>query len=182
MKKVLILLLSSTMFFASGCKGLSHDFKSYTFRNLSLKYPKSMELAGEEVFPDKDFVSFFLTDKADRKSKIEFGISEFAKDFLKTVPDEELMGELAAEVDEMQKNTLVVEDIEVLEQTEILWSEKPSSPEAYSFYRIREGNEIIYMSFSAKVVGNYCVCSICRSGDPSTMELFNNVLDSLNNS
>lgn len=182
MKKVLILLLASTMFLTSGCKGLSRDLKSYTFRNLSLKYPKSLELTGEEVFPDEDFVSFFLTDKDDSKSRIEFGISEFGKDFLKTVPDEELMGELAAEVDEMQNNTLSVKDIEVLEQTEILWSEKPAPPEAYSFYKIREGKEIIYLSFSAKVVGNYCVYSVCRSGNPSTMELFNNILDTLNNS
>lgn len=174
-------LLIAGLMLLVGCHNLSREGETYTFRNLEINYPGNLEITHEEEFPDKAFVSFFLADKADGQSRIEFGISEFAEDFLSTVPDEELKGELAAEVDEMRQMIALAEDMSVVEQSEILWSAPPSLPEAYAFSRIMDGEETIYMSFSAKIAGNYCICSVSRSADPSKMELFNNILETINN-
>ena len=181
MRKSFLLIASVATIVAAGCRSLSHEFESYTYRNLELEYPKSMEIVGENESPNESFVSFILNDKADKKSRIEFGISEFPDNFLATVPKEELLGELAAEVDEMIRKVSSAKDVSVLEQSEIQWSEHPSPPEAFSFARVSEEGETIYLAFSAKVVGRYCVCSVCRSGNPSILDLFNNILNTINN-
>ena len=172
-------LLLNVLTLLAGCQGHSREAESYTFRNLEIKYPRTLEISDEEAVPEKAFVSFLLTDKGDRQSRMEIGISEFAEDFLNTVPQEELLGELAAEVDEMRQKAVSLPDVSVLEESDIQWSKPPAFPEAFSFSRIREEGKTIYLVFSAKVVGNYCIYSVSRSRDPSAMEIFNNILESI---
>ena len=177
--KVFLLLLNVLTLLA-GCQGGARDAGTYSFRNLEIKYPSgSMEVSNIQEVPDKGLVSLLIQEKKNKLSRIEIGISEFSEDFLDTVPQEELLGELAAEVDEMERNVSSIPGVSVLEKSEIQWSSPPSRPEAFSFSKIQEDDKIIYLVFSAKIVGNYCVYSVSRSSNPSTMEVFNDILDTI---
>ena len=179
MKASPLLLFFGFLALLSGCQRQSRGDGSFSFRDLEVNYPGSLELSDVQEVPEKAYVSFFLTDKDDKRSRMEIGISEFAGSFLDTVPQEELMGELAAEVDDMSQKVLSLPDVQVLESSDIQWSEPPSFPEAFSFSKIQEDGETTYLAFSAKVIGNYCICSVCRSPDPSVLEVFNSILESI---
>ena len=173
------LLLLNVLALLAGCHGSSSEIESFTFRNLEIKYPGSLEISDEQEVAEKDYVSFLLTDRNDKQSRMEVGVSELAENFFDTVPQEELMGELAAEVDEMRQKASSPRNVTVLEESDIQWSEPPSYPEAFSFSKIQEQDSILYLAFSAKVVGNYCIYSFSRSPEPSALEVFNGILESI---
>ena len=164
--------------FLAGCRDGGRDPGSFTFGDLSISYPSGMEISREEEVPEKKFVSFFLSDKEDRDTRMEFGISEFPENFLATVPQEELKGELAAMVERMREDYCTLPGISVLEKSEIQWSEPPSRPEAFSFAKVQEGEKVYYLAFSALVVGHYSLSTIGRSSDPSRLDDLNNILES----
>ena len=166
--------------FSFGCDVKSPTVKLYSFRNLEIKYPGDMKVSREQEFPEKSFISLFLSGKEDRKSGIELGISEFPNDFLATVPKEELAGEMGAMVEELEMKVFFIPGVTVVEKSDFQWTESPSGCEAFAFSKIEEENgEVSFVAFSVKVVGNYSVSSVSRSPDPSTLERYLNILESI---
>lgn len=172
MKSSLAIAISLALL--AGCQGKPG---SYAFGDLKIDYPSGLQVSREEESPEQGFVSFILSDKDDPDSRMEFGISEFPEDFLATVPEEELLGELAAMADQMRNDYAALPDVTVLEQSDIQWSPSTSRPEAFAFAKVGEGNKEFYLVFSALVVGHYSISSVSRSEEPSKLEVFSNILE-----
>ena len=153
--------------------------ETYSFKDLCIHYPASMELSGLQEVPDIDFVSFFLVDKEDSQSRIEFGISEYDTEFLATAPKEELTGEMAAMVDEMMEKTFSLTSVSVLKKSEIVISDTQKGPEVYSFAQILKEEKERFMIFSVQLRDKYCISTVCQSGEAARLEYYNNLLEKI---
>jgi hypothetical protein len=160
-----------------GCAAKGQSVPEFTFRNLHMFYPKNMEVTEYQEYEEDSFVSFFLQDKDDPVNRVEFGISEFPADFLQTVPREELLGELAADADELRNKYLSIAGNEAVQQSEITISRDVA--DAYIMAQVEENGIMAYCLFSSRVVGNYNICTMSRSRDPETMELFISIIDNI---
>ena len=106
MKKLRLILILSLCAVLMSCRGASQTVTGYAFHDLVVDLPSSCEITKLEEQDNPPLASFVLVDKDNADSQIEFAISEFDKDFLSTVPREELMGELVASVFDMKENVL----------------------------------------------------------------------------
>lgn len=149
----------------------------YRFRNLCIPYPESMNLLGEEEFPEKDFVSFYLVDKKDSLTRIEFGISEFDNAFLATTSEEEIIGEMGAMVEEMREKFSSLPSVTIQRKGDFIVSQNVNGPEVYSFAQLLHDNEEFYAVFSVRLFDNYCISTVAQSGNASKLDLYNSFLE-----
>ena len=179
MKTLRLILILSLCAVLMSCRGASQTVTGYAFHNLVVDFPSSCEITKLEEQDNPPLASFVLVDKDNADSQIEFAISEFDKDFLSTVPREELMGELVASVFDMKENVLSAPGVVAEKIGEMTVSRKGERPEAYMFITVSEKGKTVYVILSSMIVGNYNITTASRASDPSTMEMFTTITDNI---
>lgn len=181
MKKYFFLVVVAVCTLLGACAGNTSAIKEFRFRNLLIRYPGTCEISRVEENSELRFISFFLSQKNDPDSRIEWGISEFDPEFLQQVPREERLGELVADVSELLDKIRQIPGAEVLQKSDIELSRPPSRPEAYAFVTLRlpEKEEPEYMALSSMLVDNYNVVTVSKSTAPQSIELFTGILENL---
>lgn len=181
MKKHFYLGIVTVCILLGACAGPSSAIEEFHFGNLLIRYPDTCEISQVEENSELRFISFFLSEKKDPDSRIEWGISEFDPGFLQQVPREERLGELVADVAELQEKLSQLPGVEILQKSDIELSQPPSRPEAYAFVTLqRPGEEKPeYLVLSSLLVDNYNVVTVSKSAHPQSIELFSGILENL---
>ncbi len=181
MKKHFYLGIVTVCILLGACAGPSSAIQEFRFGDLRIRYPGTCEISQVEENSELRFISFFLSEKKDPDSRIEWGISEFDPGFLQQVPREERLGELVADVAELQEKLSQLPGVEILQKSDIELSQPPSRPEAYAFITVQpeEKDQPVYLVLSSLLVDNYNVVTVSKSADPQSIELFSGILENL---
>jgi len=173
MKKSFLMILLSAVLACSACLRQ----QTYSFNDFSFDYPDSYSVQDEELYDNMS--SFFLRDSDAPENRIEMSIYQYDEALWSTIPDNQVIGEMIADIDEMTSRVAAAASAAIISKGRTKVTSRNSLPsEASATHKLMIDGKTTYLHISSMAAGTYTSIAICRAETEKDLECQLKILSS----